>query len=65
MMRRIPLTRLNRPVTRELLIISAFICLKLIMTWPWILHMRDAVPDKGDPYILAWTLWWDFHQTFH
>ena len=50
---------------RELLIISAFICLTLIMTWPWILHIRDAVPDKGDPYILAWTLWWDFHQTFH
>ncbi|HEV7857442.1 MAG TPA: hypothetical protein VGO91_02225 [Pyrinomonadaceae bacterium] len=64
-MRLIPLTRLNRPLPRELLIILAFICLTLVMTWPWILHIRDAVLDKGDPYILAWTLWWDFHQTFH
>lgn len=35
------------------------------MTWPWVLHWRNAVADKGDPYIIAWTLWWDFHQTFH
>jgi hypothetical protein len=51
-------------LTRELLLILAFVCLTIIMTWPWTLHIRDAVPDKGDPYILAWTLWWDFHQTF-
>jgi hypothetical protein len=65
MMRLIPLARLKRPLKRELVIILAFVSLTLIMTWPWILHIRDAVPDKGDPYILAWTLWWDYHQTLH
>ena len=35
------------------------------MTWPWVLHLRDAVADRGDPYMISWTLWWDYHQTFH
>ena len=34
------------------------------MTWPWVAHLRDGVVDKGDPYTIAWTLWWDYHQTF-
>ncbi|HEY0077732.1 MAG TPA: hypothetical protein VGB73_03730 [Pyrinomonadaceae bacterium] len=34
------------------------------MSWPWVLHLRDAVADRGDPYMIAWTLWWDYHQTF-
>ena len=60
------LVRLRRTKgARELLLILAFVCLTLLMTWPWALGIRDAVPDKGDPYILAWTLWWDYHQTFH
>ena len=29
------------------------------------MHLRDAVSDPGDPYMIAWTLWWDYHQTFH
>lgn len=35
------------------------------MTWPWVLHLRDAVADPGDPYMISWTLWWDYFQTFH
>jgi hypothetical protein len=35
------------------------------MTWPWVLHLRDAVPDTGDPYAISYLLWWDYHQTFH
>ena len=35
------------------------------MTWPWIRHIRDSCADAGDPYLSAWILWWDFHQTFH
>jgi hypothetical protein len=35
------------------------------MTWPWVLHLRDHCSDTGDPYLVSWTLWWDFHQTFH
>lgn len=34
------------------------------MTWPWALHLRDAVGDTGDSYLGAWILWWDYHQTF-
>lgn len=64
-MRRTSFTLLHRPFARELLIFFAFLLLTAAMTWPWILHLRDAVSDKGDPYMIAWTLWWDFHQTFH
>lgn len=35
------------------------------MTWPWALHLRDTVSDPGDPYLNAWIMWWDYHQTFH
>ncbi len=56
---------LRRPFARELLIFICFCALTAVMTWPWILHLHDAVADKGDPYMIAWTLWWDFHQTFH
>jgi hypothetical protein len=34
------------------------------MTWPWALHLRDAVGDTGDSYLNTWILWWDYHQTF-
>jgi hypothetical protein len=64
-MSRTSFTFLRRPFARELLIFIGFCGLTMIMTWPWILHLRDAVADKGDPYMIAWTLWWDFHQTFH
>jgi hypothetical protein len=58
-------TFFRRPTAREFLIFICFCALTALMTWPWILHLRDAVVDKGDPYMIAWTLWWDFHQTFH
>ena len=64
-MSRTSFTFLRRPFARELLIFIGFCGLTAVMTWPWILHLRDAVADKGDPYMIAWTLWWDFHQTFH
>jgi hypothetical protein len=50
---------------RELMIFAAFCILTVLMTWPWVLHLRDAVADRGDPYMIAWTLWSDYHQTFH
>ncbi|HEV2830246.1 MAG TPA: hypothetical protein VGW76_21785 [Pyrinomonadaceae bacterium] len=49
---------------RELLVLLAFCLLTAVMTWPWVLHLRNAVADVGDPYMIAWALWWDFHQTF-
>lgn len=53
------------PFVRELLIVFAFCVLTAVMTWPWATRLRDAVGDAGDPYMIAYTLWWDYHQTFH
>lgn len=50
---------------REVSIAFAFIALTALMTWLWVLHLRDAVPDPSDPYLNAWTMWWDYYQTFH
>jgi len=50
--------------SRELLILIGFVCLTAVMTWPWVLHLRDTCADPGDPYLHSWVLWWDFHQTF-
>ena len=55
---------LRRPLAREAAVLAAFAALTVLMTWPWALHWRDAVPDAGDPYLVSWILWWDFHQTF-
>lgn len=56
---------LRRPAGRDLLIFLSFLGLTLVMTWPWITHLRDAASDPGDPYLNSWILWWDYHQTFH
>src|ERR1044072_3877544 len=53
-----------RAFARELSIFLGFCALTAVMTWPVVLHLRDAVADRGDPYMIAWTLWWDYHQTF-
>lgn len=55
----------QRPVLRESLILLAFIALTALATWPWLRHPLDTVSDLGDPYNIAYTLWWDYHQTFH
>ncbi|HLA12166.1 MAG TPA: hypothetical protein VJ023_16380 [Pyrinomonadaceae bacterium] len=51
-------------VFRELLIFLAFLALTAIVTWPWVISLRDGVSDHGDPYSIAYFLWWDYHQTF-
>ena len=49
---------------RELLIILVFFLLTSLMTWPYVTRLRDAVAGPGDPYLVSWMLWWDYHQTF-
>jgi hypothetical protein len=49
---------------RELLILAGFVILTAVMTWPWVMRLRDACADPGDPYLVSWILWWDFHATF-
>ncbi len=56
--------RVRHPLVRELLIFLAFILLTAIITWPWVLQLRDGVADPGDPYSISYFLWWDYHQTF-
>ncbi|MGZ5430838.1 MAG: hypothetical protein ACXWEX_05510, partial [Thermoanaerobaculia bacterium] len=54
-----------RAFRREVLVCLAFLGLTVVMTWPWVLHLRDHCSDPGDPYLNSWIMWWDFHQTFH
>ena len=53
-----------RRFPRELLIFAAFCLFTSVVTWPYVTHLRDAVVDPGDPYLISWILWWDYHQTF-
>ena len=48
----------------EFAIVIAFCGFTAALTWPYINYLRDAVADPGDPYLVAWILWWDYHQTF-
>ncbi|MGH9957845.1 MAG: hypothetical protein ACREBC_12070, partial [Pyrinomonadaceae bacterium] len=56
---------LRRPLIRELLIVLAFFVLTSALTWPYVSRLRDAVAGRNDPYLIAWTLWWDYHATFN
>jgi hypothetical protein len=51
-------------LVREFLIVAVFCLFTSILTWPYVIHLRDAVVDSGDPYLISWILWWDYHQTF-
>jgi hypothetical protein len=54
----------RHPLIREILIVLAFCLLTALLTWPYVTRLRDAVSDAGDPYLVAWILWWDYHATF-
>ncbi len=54
----------RRRVLRETLFFLLFVVLAVAMTWPWVLHLRDHVPDEGDPYLCSWVIWWNQHQLF-
>ncbi len=51
-------------IVRELLVILAFCFFTATLTWPYVTKLRDVVVDTGDPYLIAWIMWWDYHQTF-
>jgi hypothetical protein len=54
----------RRPPVRELLVVLAFCLFTSVLTWPYVTRLRDAVVDPGDPYLVTWIMWWDYHQTF-
>jgi hypothetical protein len=49
---------------REAVTFAGFTGLTAVMTWPWVTRLRDACADQGDPSLVSWILWWDYHQTF-
>jgi hypothetical protein len=51
-------------LAHEIFIVLAFCAFTALLTWPYINYLRFAVVDTGDPYLMSWVLWWDFHQTF-
>ncbi len=55
----------HRPLVRELLIVLAFCLFTSVLTAPYVGHLRNAAADAGDPYLVSWILWWDYHATFN
>src|SRR4030095_14947779 len=55
---------LSSVVVREFLVVLVFCLFTSLVTWPYVTRLRDVVVDPGDPYLVAWILWWDYHQTF-
>jgi len=51
-------------ILREALVFLTFCLFTAALTWPYVMHWRNAVMDAGDPYLVSWILWWDYHQTF-
>jgi hypothetical protein len=51
-------------LARELGVILVFCLFTAILTWPYVTRLRDVVVDTGDPYLITWIMWWDYHQTF-
>ena len=51
-------------LVREVSIFFAFFLFTSVVTWPYVTRLRDGVVDSGDPYLISWILWWDYHQTF-
>ena len=42
-----------------------FLVLTVALTWPLVLHLDSAVPDKGDPLLNAWIIDWVCHALTH
>jgi len=49
---------------REAAVFGVFCLLTALLTWPYVRYLRDVVVDEGDPYLVSWIMWWDYHQTF-
>jgi hypothetical protein len=63
-LRRLVVRVFSYRLARELFIVLAFCLFTALLTWPYVTRLRDAVVDVGDPYLLSWIIWWDYHATF-
>jgi hypothetical protein len=67
-----PMTRIQSQTRREvsarevvLLAVAASV-LSVVMSWPLLLHLGDAIPrDLGDPQVQAWEVAWDGYALVH
>ena len=50
---------------RELGAFAFFLALAVALTWPLVLHLDTAVPDRGDPLFVAFVLDWVCHSLTH
>jgi hypothetical protein len=52
-------------VKRDVAIFIAFLALAVALTWPLVLQLDSAVPDRGDPLLNAWIIDWVCHALTH
>lgn len=45
----------------KILVLAVMSGLAVLMTWPLVLRLNEAINDWGDPLLNAWILWWDTH----
>ncbi|HUP62790.1 MAG TPA: hypothetical protein VNA69_20485 [Thermoanaerobaculia bacterium] len=50
---------------RETGAFAFFLVLAIALTWPLVLHLDTAVPDRGDPLFVAFVLDWVCHALTH
>src|SRR5437773_2370728 len=54
------------PRLEALVVVSAFLALSIVATYPLIRHLGNTLPgDLGDPLFSAWTLGWDADRLKH
>lgn len=53
------------PPVRDFGVFLGMSGLTALMTWPWILNIRDALSDRGDSYTHAYWVWWGGYQLFN
>ncbi|UCE43096.1 MAG: glycosyltransferase family 39 protein [Candidatus Aminicenantes bacterium] len=56
--------KMTREARINLLVLSFFILLSIIMLWPLPLHMADAFVSHVDPLLNTWIFDWDTYQLF-
>lgn len=54
-----------RSAGRELTVLSLFVALSILMTWPLAMHLDRAIRSPDDPFFTTWAMDWDYYATFH
>ncbi|HEY0788055.1 MAG TPA: hypothetical protein VGE86_05380, partial [Thermoanaerobaculia bacterium] len=54
----------SRSLLRWVTVFAGMVLLTIVMTWPLARLLDRAASDSGDPFILTWTLHYDWEKTF-